>query len=278
MELYAKNFKLKGGKELGEGDLVWAAVIHQERKNRGTDDGIQGEQKPGLQTHVHVIVSGRDAAQKITLNPNTTVARFNRVEFQAQVNVLMEEHLGHTGAVGIGTSAPSREKRVAEKAADIKERAAAQKEKKVLTPEQIEAKDAHLDKQVARVNSKLDPTQQLDPTRVKEAAKARGYDNIFYARLGQLEKNAEKKKHTPDPYEYLSTGKVQKVGELREMPGQQMVYVEPPARPQKQPTISPAFQSLARTMTQLSHAMATKSRTQDVRSEEEKVRDYEHEM
>jgi DNA polymerase I-like protein with 3'-5' exonuclease and polymerase domains len=28
MDLYAKNFKLKSGKELGEGDLVWAAVIH----------------------------------------------------------------------------------------------------------------------------------------------------------------------------------------------------------------------------------------------------------
>jgi hypothetical protein len=278
MELYAKNFKLKNGKELGESDLVWAAVIHQERKNRGTDEGIQGEQKQGLQTHVHVIVSARDAGQKITLNPNTTLARFNRVEFQAQANVLMDEHIGRTATAEIGTSTPSREKRVAEKAADIKERAAAQKEKKVLTPEQIAAKDARLDVQVARVNSKLDATQQLDPEKVKEAAKERGYDNIFYARLGQLERNAEKKKFTPGPYEYLSTGHVQKVGALREMPSQQLVYTNPTPRAPRQQTLSVAFQSLERTMNQLSRALAAKSRTQDVRSEEEQTRDYEHEM
>jgi hypothetical protein len=278
MDLYAKNFKLKSGKELGEGDLVWAAVIHQERKNRGTDEGVQGENKPGLQTHVHVIVSARDADQKITLNPNTTAARFNRVQFQAQANVLMEEHVGQTSGAEIGTTPPTRAKRVAEKAADIKEKAASQKEKKPLTPAQIEAKDARLDVQVARVNSKLDATQQLDPVQVKDAAKERGYDNIFYARLGQLERNAEKKKFTPEPYEYLRTGHVQKVGALREMPSQKMEYTETAPRAPRQPTLSVAFQSLERTMSQLSRALATKARAQDVRSEEEKARDYDYEM
>jgi hypothetical protein len=70
-------------------------------KEPGTDEGTRGESKPGLQTHVHVIVSARDAEQKITLNPNTTVARFNRVQFQAQANVLMEEHVGQTSAAEI---------------------------------------------------------------------------------------------------------------------------------------------------------------------------------
>jgi hypothetical protein len=277
MDLYATNFKLKSGKELGEGDLVWAAVIHQERKNRGTDEGMQGQYKPGLQTHVHVIVSARDAAQKITLNPNTTVARFNRVQFQAQANILMEEHLGISTAE-IGSAPPSRAKRVAEKATDIKEKAAAQKEKKPLTPAQIEAKDARLAVQVARVNSKLDATQQLDPVQVKEAAKERGYDTIFYARLGQLERNAEKKKFTPEPYQYLSTGHVQKVGALRDIPNEQVVYTDPAPRAPRRPTLSAAFQSLERTMDDLSRALATKARTQDVRSEEEKARDYEYEM
>jgi hypothetical protein len=278
MELYAKNFKLKEGRELGENELVWAAVIHQERKNRGTDHGMQGEQKPGLQTHVHVIVSARDDAQQHTLHPNTTLARFNRVEFQAQVNVLMEEHTGRNGATEIGSSPPSREKRVAAKVVDIKERAAAQQQKKVLTSAQGAAKDARLEGQTARINSKLDATQQLDPERVKEAAKARGYDNIFYARLGQLEKNAEKKKYTPQPYAYLSTGKVQRVEALQELPGPLMVYVTPAPRPQKQPTISPAFHALARSIEQLSYALAPQSRPQEVRSEEEKAYDYEHEM
>jgi hypothetical protein len=227
---------------------------------------------------VHVIVSARDAAQQYTLHPNTTLARFNRVEFQAQANVLMEEHTGRGGVIEIGSSPPSREKRVAAKVVDIKERAAAQQPKRVLTSVQVAAKDARLEGQTARINSKLDATQQLDPERVKEAAKARGYDNIFYARLGQLEKNAEKKKHTPEAYAYLSTGKVQRVGALQELTGPLMVYVTLAPRPQKQPTISPAFHALARSLEQLSYALAPKSRPQEVRSEEEKAHDYEHGM
>ena len=39
MDLYPKNFTLKNGRELGEPDLVWAAIIHQDRKIRGTDEG-----------------------------------------------------------------------------------------------------------------------------------------------------------------------------------------------------------------------------------------------
>ena len=278
MELYAKNFKLKGGKELGESDLVWAAVIHQERKNWGTDAGVQGEQKPGLQTHVHVIVSARDAAQKNTLNPNTTVTRFNRVHFQAQANVLMEEHLGKTGPIGIGAGAPSREKRVAEKAAEIKERAASNKEKKPLTPAQLEAKDTRLDGQVRRVNSKLGEKHQLDLEQVKAVAKERSYDNIFYATLGKIERNAEKGTFTPEPYEYLRTGRVQKEMSLRELLSQQEYAEVPATRCEKQLTMPSTFQALERSMNQLSQAIATKARTQDVRSEEEKAQDYEHEM
>jgi hypothetical protein len=278
MDLYAKNFKLKSGKELGEGDLVWAAVIHQERKNRGTDEGVQGENKPGLQTHVHVIVSARDAEQKITLNPYTTVARFNRVQFQAQANVLMEEHVGQTSAAKIGTTPPSRTKRVAEKVADIKEKAAAQKEKKPLTPAQIEAKAACLDVQVARVNSKLTDKYQFDAEEVKRVAKERGYDNIFYATLGKIERNAEKGTFTPEPYEYLRTGRVQNGMQMRDVPSQQVVYMDPAPRAPRQPTPPVAFQSLERTLNQLSRALTTKVRPQDVRSEEEKARDYEYEL
>ncbi|AMR25508.1 hypothetical protein A0257_22730 (plasmid) [Hymenobacter psoromatis] len=108
LELYAKNFQLKGGKELGAVDLVGAATIPQDRKNRGTDEGMQGEVKPGLQTHVHVLVSARDAAQKITLNPLTTADRFNRVQFPAQAGAQLDEQLGHVGPREIGAVALTR--------------------------------------------------------------------------------------------------------------------------------------------------------------------------
>lgn len=38
MDRYATNFNLSGGRELGEESLVWAATVHHERKNRGTDE------------------------------------------------------------------------------------------------------------------------------------------------------------------------------------------------------------------------------------------------
>lgn len=105
MEQYAQNFKLKNGQSLHESDLVWAATIHQERKHRGTDDGTQGERKDGLQTHIHVMVSARDAAQKITLNPLGEASRFNHVQFQAQAVTQFEEQFGPSRAPVIGTPA-----------------------------------------------------------------------------------------------------------------------------------------------------------------------------
>ncbi|WP_223654424.1 DUF5712 family protein [Hymenobacter psoromatis] len=279
MELYAKNFNLKGGRELGESELVWAATIHQDRKNRGTDAGVQGELKPGLQTHVHVIVSARDAAQQITLNPLGAATRFNRVQFQAQAGAQLDEELGRTPTREVGAPAPTRQQRVKEKAADITERAASNRAKKPLTPEQLAAKDARLDAQVARLNSKLDPARHLDPEQVKLVAKERGYDNVFYLKLGNIERNAEKGRTTHEPDEYLRTGRVAQVGMLKELPSERLAYTDPVRRTgQASPSQPATMQSLKRSVANISRALTPPTRTQDVRREEEKTRDYEPEM
>lgn len=73
MSEYAKNFKLKDGRTLDINDLVWAAKLEKERN---------GEKKDGDNMHIHVIVSARDKAQKISLSPNVNnKQRFNRVQF-----------------------------------------------------------------------------------------------------------------------------------------------------------------------------------------------------
>lgn len=274
MALYAKNFTLKSGRELGESDLVWAATIHQERKNRGADEGRQGEKKEGLQTHVHVLVSARDAAQKITLNPLGTAGRFNRVQFQAQTGAQMEIQFGRVTAHIIGRPQPNRTQLVAEKAEEITSKAAAnRKEKKPLTPEQIAAKDARLEFQVARVNAKLDASMQLDPALVKEAAKGRKYDNVFYGTLGQIERNAEKGTYTPDPYQYLTTGRVSQLGTLQLDGGRSRHAVPTPTYPktERSPEIhGSTAEAFERAILRLSGAMAPNARAQDVRSEAEK--------
>lgn len=217
MNLYAKNFTLRDDRQLGEKDLVWAAARHQDRQHRGLDEGEQGEHKLGLQTHVHIIVSARDAAQRTTLNPLGVATRFNRVEFYAQAEVQMDKQLGWDKSRNIRSEPPSWEEQVAQKAAAITERAAANRVRKPLTEERMAAKDAKLDEQVARLNEKL--YEQLDPAQVKEIAKELNYAPQLYWRLSQLERDADRGNYVPERAAYLLTGKKVDTGELLE-PGE----------------------------------------------------------
>ena len=283
MQIYAANFNLKGGRELGEKDLVWAATIHTERKNRGTDEGPQGEDKGGLQTHIHVVVSARDREQKITLNPLGTADRFNRVAFQAAVGIEMEVAVGRASiATGIEGQLQRRELE-AERARDIQGRVK-DKGKKELTPAQLEKKDARLDVQVARLNSKLPDGSHLDPEQVKQVARERKYDDVFYKTLGKIERNAETGKLTIEPMEYLRTGRVQRGTQLTDWEPQQG---PPPMSAKAREILSrhpkdglgSAIPSIERSIGRMAAAMKPRTtRSQDMRSEEERERDYDREM
>ena len=217
MNLYAKNFTLRDGGQLGEKDVVWAAARHQDRQHRGLDEGEQGAHKLGLQTHVHIIVSARDATQRTTLNPLGVATRFNRVEFYAQAEVQMEKQLGWDKSRNIRSEPPSWEEQVAQKVAAITERAAANRVRKPMTEEQVAAKDVKLEEQVARLNGKI--YEQLDPAQVKEIAKELNYAPQLYWRLSQLERDADRGNYVPDRPAYLLTGKKADISELLE-PGE----------------------------------------------------------
>ncbi|MBP1838637.1 DUF5712 family protein [Formosa algae] len=77
MTNYAKNFNredkgLKTGK-----DLVYYAKIEHFRKFKGTDPEVveglfkNGDYKPGLQSHAHIIVGRKDKTQRLKLTPTT---------------------------------------------------------------------------------------------------------------------------------------------------------------------------------------------------------------
>ena len=79
MDGYAANFyrdKVRDGN-----DLVWYGRVETERHYKNDDpqakDGMGGEIKPGLQLHVHVIVSRMDRSQTVSLSP-LTKSRGNR--------------------------------------------------------------------------------------------------------------------------------------------------------------------------------------------------------
>ena len=81
MDEYARNFyrdKIKGGN-----DLVWYGRVETERHYKGDAEEVKngtakcGDKKPGLQLHIHIIVSRMDKSQTVSLSP-LTKSRGNR--------------------------------------------------------------------------------------------------------------------------------------------------------------------------------------------------------
>ncbi|QWX83576.1 hypothetical protein H0I23_14120 [Cellulophaga sp. HaHaR_3_176] len=77
MSNYAKNFN-RADKGLKTGnDLVYFGKIEHFRKFKGTDEEVlnktykAGDFKPGINSHVHLIVSRKDKTQRLKLTPTT---------------------------------------------------------------------------------------------------------------------------------------------------------------------------------------------------------------
>jgi len=189
MEQYVGNFQLKDGRQLSSEDIVWGATVHQERSHRGTDPEVTagnaraGEKRPGLQAHVHIIVSARDAGQKITLNPGGRRNRFDLMKWQAGAGRQFEKQFGYT--------AQAHEK---------------------LRPKQRDAsrdsaRAAKIAERVGGINGKVLKEQRLDPARVQEIAEGREYDKTFYRSLATVERRAQSGQPIDNAYHLLSTGK-----------------------------------------------------------------------
>lgn len=77
MTNYAKNFNRENKGLKSGNDLVYFAKIEHFRKFKGTDDEVKkgnhkaGDFKPGINSHVHLVVSRKDKTQKLKLTPTT---------------------------------------------------------------------------------------------------------------------------------------------------------------------------------------------------------------
>jgi hypothetical protein len=71
MDNYAKAFN----RDITGKDLVYFGKVEQQRHYNGKDKEVleklakSGELKPGLQTHIHIVVSRKDKTQKMSLSP-----------------------------------------------------------------------------------------------------------------------------------------------------------------------------------------------------------------
>lgn len=106
MEAYARNFN----KGLQSSDLVWYAKIEYKRTFKGFEpkvrNGIfhQGDQKPGLNTHVHLVISRKDQTQKLKLSPMTNHRKsstgiiksgFDRMRFKIECEKCFDRVFGY---------------------------------------------------------------------------------------------------------------------------------------------------------------------------------------
>lgn len=79
MDEYAKNFN----RGLTEKDMVYVSKIEHNRTYKGNDpevlngDKKSGDKKPGMHTHVHIVVSRQDATQTKSLSPNAKELKAN---------------------------------------------------------------------------------------------------------------------------------------------------------------------------------------------------------
>lgn len=91
MDEYACNFyreKIRSGD-----DLVWYGRVETERHYKGDDPEVKagkakaGERKPGLQLHVHIIVSRMDRSQTVSLSP-LSKSRGNRQVLDGRLSLI----------------------------------------------------------------------------------------------------------------------------------------------------------------------------------------------
>jgi len=84
MDNYALNFNRQDKGIKSGADLVYFAKIEHFRKYKGTDKEvisgkeISGENKKGLQSHIHIIVSRKDKTQVLKLSPTCNEKQTNR--------------------------------------------------------------------------------------------------------------------------------------------------------------------------------------------------------
>jgi len=105
MDSYATNFERKKPLENGK-DLVYAAKIENNRSWKGTDPEVKkgiyksGELKPGLNTHIHVVVSRKDTSQKTKLSPlNTRRNEFDRTLYKIKAEKTWDKQTGYNRSI-----------------------------------------------------------------------------------------------------------------------------------------------------------------------------------
>lgn len=196
MDNYAKNFQFRNGQKLTEKDLVWFAAIHNDRyydqrdingmQNKGIKELPEvGAKKPGLQSHVHIIVSRRDASQQYTLNPQGQKKKFNLKEWQVRNGESFQMMFGY-------------EKQTI---------SARHHQPKSWSDQDIVRHNSRISQKVDDINLFLPAKEQLDKQHMFTLAAKRNYDKTFFMNLNKIHRGVKNGEMFPEPYRFIDTNK-----------------------------------------------------------------------
>ncbi|MEM6845664.1 MAG: DUF5712 family protein [Bacteroidota bacterium] len=179
---------MQGG--IGQNEIEKIRKRAEQRDEKRYDPELfrVGERKPGLNKHIHVIVSARDRAQKITLNPLTVRNRFHIKDFQLRSGRSFEKMFGYEH--------DTMSRRFYDKY-DRKERLRFEE---------------RIDRFVERLRRE-NPDIAIDSEKLKNIGAKYHYSKVFFINLSRLSGKYKRGEAVGDPYFFIEKGRVEKASE-----------------------------------------------------------------
>ena len=163
------------------------AIRREQHKLDGEVFGV-GDKKPGLNKHVHIVVSRRDQEQKIMLNPRTQMKRFHIRKFQEKGARDFQRMFGYTKE----TIQPGFYQKYS------------QKDRQYYSEK--------IDKATEGINRHLGE-EKIDAQRLQDIGEKYQYSRAFFVNLHKLKYRTQQGNIPHDPYFFVERGRDQKTSE-----------------------------------------------------------------
>lgn len=230
MEDYAHHFNLKDGRKLQGGELLWFAIIHEDRKVKSLDlsqeDGFlsgkekrvieelqakgdpyslkeieqierkagrrnsrklngdlfqAGDKKPGLNKHIHIVVSRKDRSMQYSLNPRGWKARFNLRLWQENNGHRFQELFGYTKET--------------------------MREAFYFPHQDKDYFEEKIRETIHQINEKYLGEEKLDEEQFRRLGAKYNYSRAFFINMDKLKSRYQRGDYFVDPYHFVARGR-----------------------------------------------------------------------
>ena len=185
MDNYARNATLRDGSKLAQSELLWFAIIHEQRTEKEGEQ--KGKTKSGLHQHVHVLVSAQDQSKEHRINPKGRKGRFTFKDWQVENGKTFQQMFGYQ-----------------ETTTSDKLTAGMPEETQQRHRERIRYR-------IDQLNQYFVGSQKIAIDRALAIGKEKEYGKGFFFNLHRLTKQYQEGKIVNNPYQVLETGKDEKI-------------------------------------------------------------------